>query len=105
LIKDKDYTGLICKRFCSFYKEGKEDLLCGSYLFLKRNLSLRELGCILDLSKAADRLPECASSADDEIKRLVCEECDFLVGGCDFREDGTNRPCGGYFIVELLLKQ
>ena len=105
MIKDKDYTGLICKRFCSFYKEGKEDLLCGSYLFLKRNLSLRELGCILDLSKAADRLPECASSADDEIKRLVWEECDFLVGGCDFREDGTNRPCGGYFIVELLLKQ
>ncbi len=102
-MKDKDYAGIICKGFCSFYKEGKEDLCCGTYLFLKRNLTLRELRSVLDLSK----MDECSSKyffpADDEIKRLVCDKCDFLVDGCDFREDGSHPPCGGYSIIKTLL--
>jgi hypothetical protein len=105
LIKDEDYTGIICKRFCSFYKEGKEDLCCGTYLFLKRNITLHELSCFIDLSKAIQLQPECTFSADDEIKSLVCEKCDFMVDGCDFREDGSLPTCGGYIIIEKLLKQ
>ncbi len=41
-MKDKDYTSIICKGFCSFYREGKEDLSCGTYLFLRNNLTLCE---------------------------------------------------------------
>jgi len=102
-MKDKDYACFICKGFCSFYKEGKEDLCCGTYLFLKNNLTLRELRSVLDLSKMASRPSGYVSPADDEIKRLVCDKCDFLVDGCDFREDGSHPPCGGYKIIDMLL--
>ncbi len=103
-MKDKDYTGIICKGFCSFYKEGKDDLCCGAYLFLKKNLTLRELHSVLELSKMDERPLEYVSPADEEIKRLACDKCDFLVDGCDFREDGSHPPCGGYSIIEMLLK-
>jgi len=103
-LKDKDYTGVICNGFCSFYKEGKEDLCCGTYLFLKNNLTLHELCSLLDLSKMDERPSELVFPADEEIKRLVCDKCDFLVDGCDFREDGSHPPCGGYSIIEMLLK-
>ena len=105
-MKDQDYTSIICKGFCSFYKEGKEDLCCGTYLFLKNNLTLRELRSVLSLSKMDDRPSEHvfpAFPADEEIKRLVCDKCDFLVDGCDFREDGSHPPCGGYSIIKMLL--
>ncbi len=102
-MKDKDYTCIICKNFCQFYKEGKEDLYCGTYLFLRNNLTPGELRSILSLSKACERPAEYTFTADDEIKKVVCEKCDFLVDGCDFREDGSHPPCGGYRIIELLL--
>ncbi len=104
-MKDKDYTGIICKGFCSFYKEGKEDLFCGAYLFLKNNMTLQELRSVLDSSKIYERPSEHVFPADEEIKRLVCDKCDFLVDGCDFREDGSHPPCGGYSILEIVLKQ
>lgn len=102
-MKDEEYISLICKEFCSFYKEGKEDLCCGAFLFLKKNVTPRELRYILEMSKKSDPCAECNFSADAEIKRLVCEKCDFLVDGCDFRENGSQPPCGGYHIIETIL--
>ncbi len=102
-MKDKEYTGMICKNFCSFYKEGKEDLLCGTYLFLRKNLTPRELSSAIKLSGRRKHPTAGASPADEEIKSLVCRKCDFLVDGCDFRENGSQPPCGGYYIIEMLL--
>ena len=102
-MKDKEYTSMICKGFCSFYKEGKEGLCCGAYLFLKNNLTLRELRSLLDLSKMYKRPSEYVYPSDDEIKGLVCDKCDFMVDGCDFMEDGSHPPCAGYSIIEMLL--
>lgn len=102
-MKDKEYTSIICKKFCSFYKEGKEDLYCGTYLFLRNNLTPRELRSVLELSKKPGHQPKSGSGTDEEIRSLVCEKCDFVVNGCDFREDGSHPPCGGYYIIEMLL--
>ncbi|MBF0506267.1 MAG: hypothetical protein HQL09_05475 [Nitrospirae bacterium] len=102
-MKDKAYTGIICKKFCSFYKEGKEDLYCGTYSFLKNNLTLRELRSVLELSEKPDCPSKSAPNTDEEIRSLVCEKCDFLIDGCDFREDSSHPPCGGYHIIEMLL--
>lgn len=102
-MKDKDYTSIICKGFCSFYREGKEDLSCGTYVFLRNNLTLRELLCELELAKMKELPSESVFPADETIKKLVCDKCDFLVGGCDFREDGSHPPCGGYGIIQMLL--
>lgn len=91
---------LICKGFCSFYKPGKEDLKCGAYAFLERNLSTGELR-----SAARTATPRPDVSLDSEMRELICERCDFLDGGCGFREGLRSPPCGGYAIVEGLLKK
>lgn len=103
-MKDDDYASIICKGFCSFYKEGKEDLCCGTYLFLKKNLTPAELRSVIELSRVDDRPGAYTFAADGAIRKLVCETCDFLVDGCDFREDGSLPPCGGYIIIETLLR-
>ena len=102
-MKDKEYTSIICEGFCSFYKEGKADLCCGTYLFLRNNLTLLELRSALDLSKIDEHPSEHVFPADEEIKSLACNKCDFLVDGCDFRVDVSLPPCGGYNIMKMLL--
>ena len=97
------YTDTICKSFCIFYKEGKEDLFCGTYRFLMNNLTSRELHSLLDMLKIRGLNISPDFSRDAEIKKLVCSACDFLIDGCDFRDNGSHPPCGGYILVERLL--
>lgn len=97
-MKNGEYTHAICRGFCRFYKEGKEELACGTYRFLVRNLTAGEI------RSRARHIPSQANySSDEEIRELICAECDFLVDGCDFREGFGAQPCGGYAIVEWLL--
>jgi hypothetical protein len=99
-LKKDDYTDIICKGFCMFYNEGKEGLACGTYEFLKGNLTPHEIdSCMRDMQAAPD------FSRDKEIRVMVCGKCDFLVDGCDFREGLAAPPCGGYTIIEWLLKR
>ena len=103
-MKERIYTDIICKGFCNFYKEGKEELLCGTYKFLFRNLTSRELSSLLKLTGASCRNASPDFSKDREIEKLVCRKCDFFADGCDYRESGSHPPCGGYFIIEQLLE-
>jgi hypothetical protein len=74
----------VCEKLCAFYKPGKsEELKCGTFLFLKRNLTTREVR---------------------EAAREACEQCDFLADGCDFRQGLDSPPCGGYTVIEHLLR-
>ncbi|MEW6117074.1 MAG: hypothetical protein AB1553_09265 [Nitrospirota bacterium] len=98
-MKDEGYVELICKGFCRFYKEGKEELHCGTYVFLRNNLTAAELHSLLKLFKP----PAPEFSKDSAIKEMVCDKCDFLVDGCDFRDNESGPPCGGYAILEKLL--
>ncbi|MFZ5997786.1 MAG: hypothetical protein ACOYW7_09895 [Nitrospirota bacterium] len=98
-MKDDEYSALICKEFCAFYKEGREELHCGTYVFLRNNLTAAELHSLLELSKPSPP----AFSKDSTIKKIVCAACDFLIDGCDFRDNGSGPPCGGYVILEKLL--
>lgn len=97
--KKAEYREIICRQFCRFFKEGREELACATYDFLARNLTARELiTAVRDKTFCAD------FSRDGEIKTLVCGKCDFLADGCDFRAGAGEFPCGGYVIVEWLLK-
>lgn len=98
-MKKDIYTEIICKGFCSYYKGGKEDLTCGAYNFLAGELTPRELSSAINYIKAKPDF-----SFDGQIIKLVCERCDFLIDGCDFREGLNMPPCGGYTIVEWLMK-
>lgn len=98
-MKRDNYTEIICRRFCGYYKEGKEEMTCGTYNFLARELTLKELASLTrDIQAGPD------FSFDKEIKCLVCDRCDFLADGCDFRDGLNSRPCGGYTVIEKLIK-
>ncbi|GAB4418440.1 MAG: hypothetical protein OHK0032_14420 [Thermodesulfovibrionales bacterium] len=99
-MKIDKYTDIICKGFCKFYKEGKEELRCETYNLLSRRFSPEELkSMIQDVAAKPDR------SFDREIRTLICEKCDFVVDGCDFRDGLDSPPCGGYAIIEGLIKK
>jgi hypothetical protein len=128
-VKSGIYTELICERFCSFYRPGKERLKCGTYSFLEKNLTPGELRFAVE-NMPAEKVVCDPLSEDVTIRELVCEKCDFLVGGCDFRGSQTPfkesippfksefadtfasrvaegrcpPPCGGYQIAAWLLK-
>jgi hypothetical protein len=99
-MKREKHTNIICKRFCKFYREGREELVCGAYAFLVRTLTAGELRPL-----AGGIQPEPDFSCDEEIKSLICEKCDFMADGCDFRQGIDEPPCGGYTIIEKLLKK
>lgn len=97
-MKQEDYTEVICKGFCSFYKEGKEELLCGTYRFLRDNFTPDELA----------EVPEGIEpdfSEDAWLRDSICSKCDFLTDGCDYREGNPPPPCGGYVVAEFLRKK
>ena len=98
-MKENKYTDIICKRFCKFYKEGKEELQCGTYLYLKELFSTEDLGSSLN------EIPETPSFTEDElIRERSCSKCEFLVDGCDYREGLDSPPCGGYVIIEHIIR-
>jgi hypothetical protein len=90
----------VCEKFCDFYKAGKKRSKCGSFDFLARNLTKTE---IRRAAQGATR--DLDFSTDTFIKSMVCDHCGFVADGCDFRAGVGKKPCGGYAIVEHLLKQ
>ncbi|MBF0345934.1 MAG: hypothetical protein HQL06_17115 [Nitrospirae bacterium] len=96
-MKDKGYTELICKQFCTFYSEGKESLQCATYLYVRDRLSEDRLtGLVCGVEKEVEFLD------DAFVKETICKQCDFLKDGCDYREGLKSPPCGGYRVVEAL---
>jgi len=97
-VKNERLTGIICRRYCAYYKEGKEGLLCGTYRYLAQRFSAEEL------ESAPEKIvPD--FSEDAFILEEICSACDFLVGGCDYRAGIAAPPCGGYRLVEWLRRQ
>ncbi|RMG75168.1 MAG: hypothetical protein D6710_00405 [Nitrospirae bacterium] len=96
--KEKRLVDIICKRFCVFYKPGKEELLCGTYLYLLKHYDTTTLELV-----PADYRAD--FTMDEEIMKQVCKGCDFLKDGCGYRDGEGTPPCGGYTIVEWLLKK
>ncbi len=95
--KQSRHIELICKGFCSFYKEGKEELYCGSYKYITEHYPDLKTGTI-----PPEYEPD--FSIDEEIMKRVCSICDFLEDGCGYRDGEGTPPCGGYTIIEWLLK-
>ncbi len=97
-MKKESYTEIICSGFCKFHGEGKDDLACETYNVLAERFAPGELKAgIQGIHSRPD------FSHDEMIKRLVCDRCDFVKDGCDFREGKGGVPCGGYTIIEWLM--
>ncbi|MCC6347657.1 MAG: hypothetical protein IT388_10765 [Nitrospirales bacterium] len=101
-MKIPDYTALICKGFCAFYREGKEELHCGGYEILRHSLTSAELEALSSLCPCSDTLKHQIPPEEEEMRSLVCGTCAFAADGCDYREDRSGPPCGGYHFLRLL---
>lgn len=103
-MKDGSFTRLICEAACSFYKPGKEDMRCAGYTYLTRTYSpdmLQKLTVSMMMNPLAEK--GFAGFKNPGAEALLCEHCDFRIDGCDFAEDCSGPPCGGYRIVFCLL--
>lgn len=101
-MKSGFYTDIICKGFCKYYKEGKEEFHCGGYTFLRDNFTHQELKSMLDLSKPQKDMKYEIPAENKELTDLVCRKCDFFTDECDYTDNRSGPPCGGYVIISLL---
>lgn len=97
-MKETAYAEIICREFCKFYKEGKEEIHCGGYELLRANLTCKELSNLLGyISKKP--YPQ---TLDEMFMEFICSKCDFKADGCDFKVGISSPPCGGYIIISRL---
>lgn len=102
-MKNEHYTRLICEKACSFYKPGKEDLLCEGYRYLARTYSPEELARLLaEVTMNFHMQQSFQGFIHEHLQNVLCERCDFRIDGCDFAEDCSGPPCGGYRIMHCL---
>ncbi len=97
-----DYPTLeqkLCLKFCSYYKPGKnEELACKGYMVVER--LLREGKDLVFENNSCESSPELS----DRIVKTLCITCDFHEQDCDFMQDRTARPCGGFVLLKKLLR-
>ncbi|GAB6184045.1 hypothetical protein [Thermodesulfovibrio hydrogeniphilus] len=96
-MKEDIYTSLICKKFCSYYKPGKETETCGGYDYIQQYLTPSELNSVLKIYNLNKDILSSHSAS------FLCEKCSFKEDGCDFFVNKSSNPCGGYSIIIGLL--
>jgi len=89
----------VCKPYCVYYKPGKNE----GFLCRGAEVALRFLG---RSDGPSDRRPVHQSQSLSDARKAaqeLCRKCNFREHDCDFAQDQTAQPCGGYlYIVELL---
>jgi hypothetical protein len=104
-MKEKIYIDIICKGFCSFFREGKEEIQCGGYQLLTDTLTLSELEHLTSFINRNEGLKKQVPPDDETLFELVCRKCDFRIDGCDYRQDRSGPPCGGFILIRELVKR
>lgn len=102
----KDVEDIVCRAFCSFYREGvKEDLICHGAAMLESLMGKGILspGAITQLKGRLSPSP----GEYDGLEEAVCAPCPFLAEDCDFRSQSPPpgaEPCGGLILLALLVR-
>jgi len=102
-VKETIYVDIVCKRFCRYFKYGKEEMHCGGYRLLVDNFTVPELQQLANMSSGTDDIKNRVPEYDENLFNLVCRSCDFHIDGCDYRENRSGPPCGGYILIDSLL--
>ncbi|MBI3814397.1 MAG: hypothetical protein HY279_08035, partial [Nitrospinae bacterium] len=88
----KSLIDLICKGYCKFYKESKdEELSCEGFKFFERFFHL-------PANNPDKKDYPSVFQYDSILMDILCKKCDFLIGGCDYRDEehlSSAPPCGG----------
>lgn len=88
---------LICKKYCSYYKENKEN----------------ENGCypvIISQKFPFFYFPQenfqFVNNFFNELKSIFCPKCDYKKNDCDFQlSENPGPPCGGYIYFQHILSK
>jgi hypothetical protein len=104
-MKDSRYTETICRDFCNYFKKGKEELKCGGYEFLIEHLTLKELLRLSDKICTKGSLKRSVPADNQDLFDMVCSRCDFMIDGCDYRDGVAAPPCGGYILINELMRR
>ena len=104
-MKDRpELIAAICRPHCRFFKPGvKEDMTCGGYEEIARRAAADMIARWASMFSKEAPPKECAH--DPRIERLICDQCDFRVDGCDFmaaEPPAGAVPCGGYVLIKRL---
>ena len=102
-MKEEIYIDIICKGFCCYFKGGKEEMHCGGYQFLRDNFTLHELFQLADIPERDEKIKNLIPPGDENLGSLVCSKCDFRIDGCDYSENRSGPPCGGYILIDRLV--
>ncbi len=98
MCKDASLKKMICLSLCAYYKPGKnEELTCRGYEVV-RQLRLQGRTTTNEQSSTATD-----SAAAEMLVQQMCMTCDFHQQDCDFMNDRTAKPCGGFILLMQLL--
>lgn len=84
----------ICKNYCPYYREGKEDVghCFPVLLFCDKELTYKDVKTANEIKRS--------------LVELFCLRCEFYPEDCDFHAlENTGSPCGGYIYFYHLLKK
>jgi len=97
--KNEALVRTLCLPFCVYYKPGKnEELLCGGAVVVER---LNQSGRRFSLAEKLRTAPD--GQAGELLVWHLCAACDFREHDCDFMQDRTASPCGGFIFLTQLL--
>jgi hypothetical protein len=97
--KKEQLVQTLCLPFCRYYKPGiNEELRCRGAVIAER---LLQAGMRLPIDERSLKAPDRATT--ELLFRLLCRVCEFREHDCDFAENGTSIPCGGFVVLSHLL--
>jgi len=107
--KNPDYRQLLCQEYCPYHKPllFSDTFTCYGFI-LVQEVMRKYPQCNYLLSSPLSG-PKCVYHYDPYLSKLICQKCDFLKDGCDFRAQkhmGQNKncsPCGGYIFITRLI--
>ena len=104
-----NFCKFICKAYCPYYKPSSLSNKFTCYGFILAQEIIQKYPQYDFLLSSPLSGPEFVYQYDPHIYKLVCQKCDFLKDGCDFRAQqrlGPKKhyaPCGGYIFITRLI--
>ena len=97
-MKDPSLVQSLCVRYCAYYKPGKnEELACKGYAVMERLMRSNRRIVFEQYGHSPD------SAVMEMLVQKMCMSCDFHEQDCDFIQDRTALPCGGFVLISRLL--
>lgn len=94
MTKKSELKTKLCSPFCIYYKpEKNEDLMCRGFDVVERLLYRNKVVSFCLSGKQRE------AALIEALVRELCLTCPFFEQDCDFMQDRTARPCGGFVLL------